>query len=131
VPINTATVMFTLNAFDPLIVSIVDSFQIENYFPTLKIVVFLILQFVVYLIVTFVSISIPDQVFEVKVNKERAVQVLSNLALIEQQKESNSKLIEAQNTIQEQAKYIQDLEDYIQDQSEEEDEEDKENEEDE
>ena len=109
--------MFTLNAFDPLIVSIVDSFQIENYFPTLKIVVFLLLQFVVYLIFTFVSISIPDQVFEVKVNKERTVQVLSNLALIEQQKESSSKLIEAQNTIQEQEKYIQDLEDCIQDQS--------------
>lgn len=100
VPINSATVMFTMNAFDPLIRSMADSFEIENHFSTLKIAVFLVLQFVVYLIVSFVSISIPDHVHDLKVNKDRTAQVISNLALIEQFEQEESKITKLQNTIQ-------------------------------
>ena len=92
VPINSATVMFTMNAFDPLITSMAENFQIENYFSTLKVAVFLLLQFVVFLIVTFVSISIPDESFEFRVNKERTAQVISNLAIIDQFERAESKI---------------------------------------
>jgi peptidoglycan hydrolase CwlO-like protein len=100
VPINSATVMFTMNAFDPLIRSMADSFGLQDHFSTLKIAVFLVLQFVVYLIVTFVSLAIPDHVHDLKVNKDRTAQVISNLALIEQLEQEEGKITKLQNTIQ-------------------------------
>jgi peptidoglycan hydrolase CwlO-like protein len=96
VPVNSATVMFTMNAFDPFITSFVEIMQIESYFSTMKVVFFLLLQFVVFMLLAFVHFSVPDRVFDYHVTKERTSQVLANLALIEQFKTADSKLKKVQ-----------------------------------
>ena len=83
IPVNTAVVIFTMNALDPFLYYVLELTKLASYFQLFKIIAFFICQYILYSVVVSIRSLIPDQIKENVIGQERNRIVLNNLVLMD------------------------------------------------
>ena len=81
---QAALIVFTMNAFDPLITFAITRAKLPvNFFLLYKFMVFAGMQYILFLCISAINALIPNEVEEIQVVSERTSAVISNLTLID------------------------------------------------
>ena len=85
VPVQAALIVFTINAFDPLITfAITRAHQLPvNFFLLYKFMMFAVVQYILFLRISAINALIPNEVEGIQVVSERTSAVISSLTLID------------------------------------------------
>ena len=84
VPVQAALIVFTINAFDPLITFTIRRAQLPvTFFLLYKFMVFVVVQYILFLCISAINALIPNEVDEIQVVSERTSAVISSLTLID------------------------------------------------
>jgi len=96
VPINSALVIFTMDAVDPLLYAIINAYGLNsNLLVLFKLQVFVVLQYLVFLIISAINSIVPDVDPHLAVVSQRTTIVNGNLMLIDSVAEAKLKALNA------------------------------------